>query len=98
MSDQIGLAEASAAAAGHVNRHLPLRTIPEAAKQLGLGVTTVERYVADGKLFSIKLGDRRHDPRRIPQSAIDDYVAARIEKAKAEDQAAPAGVRAPTGA
>jgi excisionase family DNA binding protein len=45
--------------------------VEQAAKQLGISRTVAFRLVHDGELRSVKIGRAR----RVPQSAIDAYVA-----------------------
>ncbi len=79
-----------------MSSHLPLLTVQEAAGQLRLSVPTVERLVKSGELFSIKISEGRRGPRRIPQSAVDDFVKDRIAEAKtSSNEMTPSGVSAP---
>ena len=48
-----------------------LLSIPEAGEALHLGETKVKQLVARGELLSVKIGKSR----RIPVSAVRDYVA-----------------------
>jgi excisionase family DNA binding protein len=45
--------------------------VEQAAKQLGISRTVAFRLVAEGALVSVKIGRAR----RVPQEAIDAYVA-----------------------
>ncbi|MGH8891545.1 MAG: helix-turn-helix domain-containing protein [Acidothermaceae bacterium] len=45
--------------------------VEQAAKQLGISRTVAFRLVHDGELHSVKIGRAR----RVPQEAIDAYVA-----------------------
>jgi excisionase family DNA binding protein len=47
-----------------------LLTIQEAADRLRIGKRTVERYVADGEIVSIKIGRRR----LVPETELERYV------------------------
>jgi excisionase family DNA binding protein len=50
----------------------------QAAELLRLSPRQVQRLIATGELFSVKSGSRR----RIPDSAIDDYIANLIQEAQ----------------
>lgn len=52
-----------------------------AASRLGLGRTMVFRLIATGELQSVKIGRAR----RVPQSAIDSYIA-RLLAVQDDDQ------------
>ena len=64
-------------------RNVRLLTVPQAAERLGIGVAKTWQMVADGRLDSLKIDSSR----RIPDIAVDAYIADRI----AEDQARRAG-------
>lgn len=52
----------------------PLRTMDEAAEQLRLSRTTIERFVASGELKSLKIGRSV----RISEQAIEEFLAERV--------------------
>lgn len=58
-----------------------LLTIPEVAFRLGLGRSFVYQLVMSGKIPSIKLGRAR----RVPASALEDFVAGRLKDAYVDD-------------
>lgn len=62
-----------------------LYQVPEAARQLSLGLTTTKALVASGELRSVKIGHAR----RVPADAIDEYVR-RLDAAQNGDRAAVA--------
>lgn len=47
-----------------------LVALPEAARRMSLGLSTLKLLIANGKLRSLKVGKRR----LVPVSAIDDSV------------------------
>lgn len=51
---------------------------PEAARLLGISVTTLERRVREGDLKAVKLGRYSNSRLLIPQSAIDEFLAASV--------------------
>jgi excisionase family DNA binding protein len=53
-----------------------LLNVNEAATALGLGRSLVYTLVASGELVSIKIGRAR----RIPLSALDEFIAKRLEE------------------
>jgi excisionase family DNA binding protein len=53
-----------------------LLSIPEAGEALHLGETKVKQLVARGELLSVKIGKCR----RIPVSAVRDYVASLVSQ------------------
>lgn len=53
-----------------------LLNVNEAAMALGLGRSLTYTLVANGELRSIKIGRAR----RIPISAIDEFIASRLEQ------------------
>jgi len=55
------------------NSKQALFSVPEAAKALGLGTTTVKKLIASGDLPSITVGRRR----LVPQSAVDNFGRSR---------------------
>ncbi len=57
-----------------------LLTVSEAALTLGLGRSLVYTLVAKGELVSIKIGRAR----RIPLSALDEFITRRIEQKVSE--------------
>jgi excisionase family DNA binding protein len=56
-----------------------LITMDAAAARMSMCLRTVQYLVSDGQLASIKIGQSR----RIPVSAIDDYVARRLSESPA---------------
>jgi excisionase family DNA binding protein len=61
-------------------------SVEEAARLLGIGVTSTKQLIREGKLLSYR--DKRR--RLVPVSAIREYQAERLEAARAEIQAARA--------
>lgn len=53
-----------------------LLNVNEAATALGLGRSLVYTLIATGEITSIKIGRAR----RIPPSAIDEFIARRLEQ------------------
>lgn len=51
-----------------------LLTIPETAQVLGVGVASVNRYIREGTIPSVKLGGRRLVPRKKLEDRIDALV------------------------
>jgi len=51
----------------------------EAAAQLNISRTAVYGMIASGELPSITIGRRR----RVPQAAVDEFIAARLAQAQA---------------
>ena len=47
-----------------------LKSVSEAGQRLGVKDTTVKKLIREGKLLSVKIGDRR----LVPSSAIDAYI------------------------
>ncbi len=56
-----------------------LLSIPQAGEALHLGETKVKQLVARGELLSVKIGKSR----RIPVSAVRDYVAQLVSQSSA---------------
>jgi excisionase family DNA binding protein len=56
--------------------HKKLLNVNEAATALGLGRSLVYTLIATGEITSIKIGRAR----RIPPSAIDEFIARRLEQ------------------
>ena len=48
-----------------------LYSAPEAARSLGIGRSTLEKEIAEGRLHSVKIRGRR----LVPASALDEYIA-----------------------
>jgi len=59
-----------------VDSNKKLLNVNEAASALGLGRSLVYTLVATGEITSIKIGRSR----RIPISAIDEFIARRVEE------------------
>lgn len=59
-----------------------LLTVPEAMSLLNVGRTAIYRLITSGDLASIKIGASR----RVPQSAIDSFIAERIRAAQIGQQ------------
>ena len=57
-----------------------LVTVPEAAKRLSLGRSTVYQLLMTGELTSVKIGKAR----RIPTAALDAFLASLLEENVAE--------------
>jgi len=56
-----------------------LLTVPEAAMRLGLGRSLIYQLVMSGELASVKVGRAR----RVPVSALENFVERIAEEAKA---------------
>ncbi len=52
-----------------------LLTVKEAATRLGTSERFPRRLIAEGRIDYVKLGESRNGPVRIPESALDRFVA-----------------------
>lgn len=50
----------------------------EVADALGISVSTVERLIGDGRLQALKLSKGRSGRVRVPESAVDEFVAKKM--------------------
>jgi len=62
-----------------------LRSVDEAAKQLGVGKVTLFKLLRTGELRSVQIGTRR----LIPDDAIDEYIAELERQAASGRSATP---------
>ncbi len=60
-----------------------LLTVGEAAERLGTTERFPRRLIAEGRIDYVKLGEGRNGPVRIPESALEAFVAAGTVKATA---------------
>ena len=63
-----------------------LKSVSETGQRLGIKDTTIKKLIREGKLLSVKIGDRR----LIPTSAIDAYIERLVAEAAGERELAPA--------
>jgi len=62
-----------------------LLTSQEAARYLGVSLSTLLRWTYAGELVSIKMGEKRRSPRRFQEADLDTFIQRRKTKL-AEDK------------
>lgn len=58
--------------------HGPYHDVPTVAENLGLHPSTVRKKIYSGEIVAVKLGNSPNGQLRIPQSSIEEYLAAHV--------------------